>query len=73
MEGEIMTPGAPVEQPKKGKSWLIIVIVIVLLLLCCCIVPIVLWFTGDSILNMIGIDPNSVWQDFSAVVGALYI
>jgi flagellar basal body-associated protein FliL len=76
MEGEILTPEAPeapVEGQKKSKTWLIILIVVVLLGLCCCILPAILWFAGDGIIGMFGIDPNSFWQEIGAISGSLLI
>jgi len=62
MEGEVLTPETPEQGEKKSKTWLIILIVVIVLGLCCCVLPGVLYVTGDSLLEMLGIDPASLWQ-----------
>jgi len=64
MEGEILSPEAPLKEEKKSKTWLIILIVVLVLGLCCCVLPGILYFTGDSLLQMIGIDPTTIYQGF---------
>ncbi|MBN1264244.1 MAG: hypothetical protein JXA25_02035 [Anaerolineales bacterium] len=64
MEGEILTPGTPEQGEKKKKTWLIILIVVVIIGLCCCVLPGILYYAGDSILEMIGVDPGNILQGF---------
>jgi len=52
------------QQPKKNNVPLIIAIVVLVLLCCCCAVLVTLWYTGDSILQWLGITSNLSSQIF---------
>ncbi len=51
--------GAPVvnpeEEPKRNTTLITIVWVVVVLCLCCLVTAVVLWFTGDAILEALGV------------------
>lgn len=42
----------PPPKPKSNTKWVIIIIVIVLLL-CCCVTGLVLWFSGDVLIEFL--------------------
>jgi len=47
----------PATEPKK-KTWIIILIIAVVVLCCCCGTLIAAWNFGDTLIEMIGLDPS---------------
>lgn len=41
------------DSTSKNRTWIIILIVVGVLLLCCCAVLVALWFSGDSIVEIL--------------------
>ena len=68
MEPEFGAPINTLERPKNNMKTIVSVVLAVIILLClCCLCSLaVLWFTGDQILNWLGIQVN--WMPALAAV-----